>query len=227
MKNSLIILTAFFMIACAATQPENKRVETHSKPVIIKHRPVVLFTGLVEYFDENKTRISSERLPDDILLYFALVPGGVFGNPDPAVSVVDVVDASRVFQLDLSNQYEAFDSVAKPLEARWKSAGLVVQPESTKIGRMGTFAYDQKYRSSLGSAGFIEPDSNSSLTLIYVGQSCTITGSMKSGHKSYSHNLSFPDKGFYWVKAQLIEKNTYQVENYYEGHANFAIYQSE
>lgn len=211
----LLIPVVALLVACASSQSMQNNETTTG---------VSRIEASVEYVGPGNIKLHREQYPQDVLLVFPYVAGGIFGDAGSAVMFAEKIDESMRFALELDDKIAEIESKSTPLTDEWKNRGLKVTPENTLLARVGTFPYSIKTRQLIGAGGFIDPLSRNTLVLIYVDRACVISGKVTLDNERFSHDIILPGKGFHWVQVKRDSHNSYSLERYLDNNANFSIY---
>ncbi|WP_419812170.1 hypothetical protein [Bacterioplanoides sp.] len=215
MRLFFIVVLMPLMASCSIVPSGNRYEDLHG---------VVDVNATVEYVGPNNVLLDSKKYPEDAVLLFPSVPGGIFGKPNSSILFAEEIDSSMKFTLDLLEKREEMENSIRPLDSLWKGLGMEINPADTLIGRVGTFPYSKVTGEPLGGGGFIDPEERNSLILIYVNKACKINGDIKLNDKIYSHDLQFSGPGFYWVELEESERKRYSIKRYKEGGEVFSIH---
>ncbi|MDJ0711875.1 MAG: hypothetical protein QNJ14_15915 [Woeseiaceae bacterium] len=149
---------------------------------------------LVEDNDEIEGAWHSDR----IVPYFNFIPGSIFGTPDEVPFMPVTVDANLEFTARLSEWTMAADAAAEPLTDWNRENGLRIEPEETRVLRVGTFAHDTLHDESLGGS-LVEIGREGYVVFIYVDRPCAITGDLITGGTTFSHEIYLGADGFHFI----------------------------
>jgi hypothetical protein len=202
----LLPLSMVFLSGCTAYQVNIEADQTTG---------ITRIDSSVEYVGPDNIHLSEEQYPKDVVLMFPYVTGSIFGTTSPAPIYIVQVDRQLNFSLDLTEKIDEIHKAAAPLTEQWRSIGLTIEPEKTRIIRIGTFPYSYATEDSIGVGGFIDPVSRNTMILVYVDRACEIKGEVDSGREHYSHHLLFSGKGFHWIEVIKHSKNYYILQNYH------------
>lgn len=168
----------------------------------------------IEYLGPDKIALAANYLPDDVVLLFPYIAGGIFGNPVSSPLFVVRLTGRQDFTLDLAKAEKEVEEHATMLNDTWLERGLTIKPTTTRLARVGTFAFDAITRKEIGAGGFIDGASRDYLTLVYVDRACHINGSFVSDKVVYKHDIYLSKAGFHWIRFIDIDKNTKVLKEY-------------
>lgn len=175
--------------------------------------PVRKIDSSVEYVGPDNSRLNESYYPDDVVLMFPTIPGGIFGSPSSDMAFMVKVEKDLGFTLRLDEKAENIESRSSTLTQEWQKAGIVVEPAETRISRLGTFPYSYASRKMIGGGGFINTQSRNLYILVYVDRKSSIRGEIQLDEERCLHELDFPGKGFYWIEVIETEKNRMKLIN--------------
>lgn len=226
MKNALLLFLVIHLLGCglapkAKVEPES---DSEIKEEQLPDTGVSQIHTSVEYVGTNNAKLNQSLYPKDIVLAFPYVSGGLLGSPNSPKLSVEKRDKSKRFFLQLSNKAAQIESNATALKQEWIQLGLKAEPKETVVAKLGVLPYGEKDKLLLGSGGFIDPKSRNSLMLVYVDRESEISGNIQFNGEYFSHDLSFPDKGFYWVEITKKSKGQFVLKRYYKQNAIFSIH---
>ncbi|MDX1507323.1 MAG: hypothetical protein R3358_03510 [Woeseiaceae bacterium] len=137
---------------------------------------------------------------EDMVPILNVIPGAIFGRPRADIVLPISKGENSALTAPLSDWTELVNVIAIPLTEEYAQLGLQVEPDSTKIARLGTFVYDGKHGVRIG--GYLnELGEKSSLILIYVDAACTIKGDIEVEGTTYHHEIDIPAAGFHYLEA--------------------------
>ena len=205
-----LVLLSLLLSACSMMSPA-------------RYGPIHEIDTVVEYVGPDNIPLDSSRYPGKVILAFPMVSGAIFGSPQDNAMFVSQLDDSLHFHIDLAEKPDMFEDAIAPLDETWKQAGLVIEPDDTRIGRLGTFPYGGDDGSQVGAGGFFDPVTRNTLILVYVDRACTISGEFSIGLTSYRHELVFNNRGFHWVRIAEPSHTIHVLQNHEGKDARFSI----
>jgi hypothetical protein len=172
-----------------------------SRPTVAAE-PVTRLESSAEFVDVDHRVIAPPEPRRAAILVFPFIPGALYGSPQSKGAFMATTDADLRFSLEIAAQSSQVDLAA----ATSKVAGVVVEPESTRFVRMGTFPFDAQSGEAIGGGGLVDPITREAVLLVYVDRPCTMRGTAKFGDATLEHDLRFSKVGFHWVR--LVQLTT-------------------
>jgi hypothetical protein len=165
----------------------------------------------IEYVDSKGNHLDRSTLTKDLIIRFPYITGSIFGRTENKAVFLEVPNSNYEIELDLFDQIKMVKKYSSKLKDSWHELGLTIKPKNTKILRIGTFPYDLKTTKLIGSAGFKEKETGNLLMLVYVSKKSQLFGDVRLGDEKYSHDISFPSKGFYWLTSIETSKDEFKI----------------
>jgi len=218
MNQSRYLIVAIFTLltGCVANQHREESPGTSG---------LIAIDTTVEFLAPDRGTLPSSHFPEEIVVIFPYIPGGIFGTPRSAPLFQEHLKGNLDFKLDLAGAIGKLEKDSKPLTGTWTSKGLSVVPKEARLSRIGTFAFDAKTKNELGAGGFIDAESKDNLLLVYVDRPCRIAGSFTLGDEHYSHEIELHSAGFHWIRVRSSDGKRFLLGNYSNnGHVKFSIH---
>lgn len=156
-------------------------------------------------FTHTLKPVNDNFADDGLSLIFPLISGSIFGEPSEVILGMSAAHDGR-FRLNIPQQV---DTLAKPFD----QGGLDVQPENTRVLRMGTF-HSYPYYQTLGDGGFINGRNGNALVFVYFSQAASISGELKQFGDSFTYSVKVEEPGWQWLEIANNAQRSYQVTNY-------------
>jgi hypothetical protein len=188
-----------------------------------EHQSISVIDTMVEYVGPNNIRLDDAYYPRQVALAFPMVGGAIFGAPGDTTIFAAGLDQSLHLYIDLTEREDEINRSILPLSDELHHSGLNIEPQDTRIGRLGTFAYSLEDGQQIGAGGFIDPATRRSLILLYVDRACRLTGELSMDNRTYRHELEFAEKGFHWIEVEKTSRSSRLLKNHHGSKARFAI----
>ena len=188
-----------------------------------EHKSVSVIDTMVEYVGPNNIQLDDSYYPRKVALAFPMVVGGIFGVAGDKAIFASELDQSLRINIDLTEREDEVNRTILPLSDEWRESGLHIEPQDTRIGRLGTFAYSLEDGRQIGAGGFIDPATRRNLILLYVDRACRLTGELSMENRTYRHELEFAEQGFHWIVVEETSRSSRLLKNYDGNKARFAI----
>ena len=170
------------------------------------------FTLGIEYLDEERQGVYRDDLPTQIFVNFPVIPGAIVGAVLTEGQYSTFAYIGKTFTIDSKELLESVEPYATPLLATPYNVDTVVRPQSTKLLRVGTFAYDALSGEFLGATGLTLPGSDiHQLFLVYFDRPASLTGSFIDGEYAVEYDVHIDHAGFSWLKAVKEESSLLRV----------------
>ena len=166
----------------------------------------------VQCLTRDRVYFSCVNRLDEVEIVLPYISGGIFGNPNNTPVFRKRLSGDYSFSIHTDDFIRRVDRGASILEDFWYAKGLSMRPNTTKIARIGTFAYNTVTNTAAGSGSFMDKESQDNLILIYVDNKCQVSGSVTLHGKQYIHDIEFPSEGFHWIRAIQINEDKFKLE---------------
>ncbi len=207
-KVLMYLLLSLLLILSGCSNLPNK-AELSEKVSIDNLNTEIVFVG------KDNIPISAAFFPQDIVLFFPPIPGQLFGFPlEDTLFVERLSNKERKFILPLHAIADQVQTYATTFNQGRETEGLTLAPAVTKIVRIGTFAYDENTKETIGSGGFTDRKTGDSLILVYVDQACKLFGTILLDAEEYHHQVELPAAGFHWLRVEKTVADHYAVYFY-------------
>jgi len=210
----LAISLTLLLTGCAAPMPDQHRPQARAASVI---------DTTVEYVGPNNIQLDDSYYPRKVALAFPMVGGAIFGMPGDAAIFVSEPDQSLHLYIDLTENKHEINRTILPLSDEWHQSGLNIEPQDTRIGRLGTFAYSLEDGQQIGAGGFIDKGTRRNLILLYVDRPCRLTGVLSMEERTYRHELEFAEQGFHWIVVEETSRSSRTLKNHDGSKVRFVI----
>lgn len=168
-----------------------------------------LITGInVEYMNAEFEVVSRPDLPQEVVVQFTIIPGGLYGIPLTDSQYLDVIRIGSSINADFRDLERRIASFATPMLNTEANMGLSISPKETRLARFGTFTYDLNTREGLGATGFGSPDPEIfALVLTYFDRPAEISGIQNIEGEIADFNINVERAGLVWLKVNKKSKD--------------------
>lgn len=169
----------------------------------------------VQYVNKQFLPISSDNSPQNLILLFPVISGHIIGSPVNKIVYITHVRPDLTFDLDLSTIEHGLQESSATLTStsfpvtQITQINIQVDPITTKLSRLGTFATLDTGEEVNGSKGFLDKNSRDTLMLIYTDRACKITGSYNFEGIEYEIDIQVSGKGLHWINLKKIDERRY------------------
>lgn len=143
---------------------------------------------------------------------FPVITGAVWGPPDTEPLVFAPAPFGATMTLPLKELEQKIRPIASPATPQSLEAGLVVQPEDTRLARVGTFFADKEQERYVFGAGFVDENTGDFLVLVYFDRPCTLSGTVTGQELPTHYQVQVPAAGLHWLRTRKIDGTRYEVE---------------
>lgn len=143
---------------------------------------------------------------------FPVITGAVWGAPDTEPLVFAPAPFGGTMTVPLKELEQKIQPMASPATPESLKAGLLVQPEDTRLARVGTFFADKEQERYVFGAGFIDQASGDFLVLVYVDRPCTLSGTVSVQELPTQYHVQIPTPGMHWLRHRKVDNSHYEVE---------------
>lgn len=144
-------------------------------------------------------------------LYLPLIRGALFGTPNTPDVVVFSTNESGQLPVQFESIERAASKLAAKVDPELVNLGLSVEPESTRLARVATFAVDAPSGRGYEVTGFVDTDASRFVVLVYFDRPCRISGTIMVGDVAASHDLVVPGAGLYWMDHHVLTEAKFHV----------------
>jgi hypothetical protein len=199
-----LVFVALAVSGCSGpvTKPERVTVDPPLKALQISPR-FVNFAPLAADGSGNPLAVSYT---------FPIIQGGISGPPHGTQAWMIADENRMTFELDLGRLAGATSGSAAPLTPEAHESGLRIEPQNTRLFRVGTFVTDSGTgRTIAGEVGFRDSMDGLGLILLFVDRPCVITGAVDSTGEKARLDINFQSAGFHWASYQTADDGTLQL----------------
>ena len=177
----------------------------------------------IDLINPYGTSIDPIDFPDELILSFVPIPGGIWGTSDSKYRSEVSVKKGGQLSVDLDRELSAFDRAAATFYDV-ENQIIEVDPETTRIARIGTSVLDPSSREQIAGSGFLDPTSGDFLMLVYVDRSCRISGTAESGGVHYDIDIRLDGEGFHLIRSHNMgERGRFLKEFPHNGQFEYVI----
>tara|TARA_R110000850_G_C9990205_1_gene466941 strand:- start:828 stop:1388 length:561 start_codon:yes stop_codon:yes gene_type:complete len=152
--------------------------------------------------------VSRPDLPQEVVVQFTIIPGGLYGIPLTDSQYLDVIQIGSSINADFRDLERRIASFATPMLNTEANMGLSISPKETRLARFGTFTYDLNTREGLGTTGFGSPDPEIfALVLTYFDRAAEIRGIQNIEGEIADFNINVERAGLVWLKVKKKSKD--------------------
>ena len=202
---TVLLAIVLICVGCATQTTEKQAIQSALSAVTLK----------VGYVDEAKNLVNNTEGPLTISIEMPIIPGALAGTVMTSALVTKQVSVGETVTIDLSLYSNTISKYATPLLLTEYNYGLTINPKSTKLARLGTFAYDPDSGKFLGPTGIrvFGVENHIQLYLVYFGGPARLIGVGQEQDMLINYDIEAKEEGFVWVEVIQVEEGRVVVTN--------------
>jgi hypothetical protein len=157
---------------------------------------------------ESRVQFKGDRPKERLRLWVPYVVGDIYGSPNAGEIATATLRPDLAFTLNLNLGYNKLERALIPtaFSQKW----MTLEPKDARVARIIPFVLPLDGIAPVGTAEWLDADSNVRLLLVYVDRPARIRGEIVHEGRSLRFDIEAKEAGYLWVK-QPEESGDYSV----------------
>ena len=179
LRPALFVLAAGLLIACA---PKSDDATPPHEDWII----------------ESRVQFQGDRPKERLRLWVPYVVGDLYGSPNAGEIATATLRPDLAFTLNLNLGYNKLQRALIPtaFSQKW----MTLEPKDARVARIIPFVLPLDGIAPVGTAEWLDTDTNVRLLLVYVDRPARVRGEIVHDGRSLRFDIDAKSAGYLWVK---------------------------